>query len=59
MGKKVRYKTEAQIDKGQQVGIAGGVAFDKCKMSQWANYVKQGLRITARFGQKNPCGIGH
>lgn len=33
MGKKVRCKTEAQIDKGQQVGIAGGVAFDKCKMS--------------------------
>lgn len=25
----MRCKTEAQIDKGQQVGIAGGVAFDK------------------------------
>lgn len=33
MGKKMRYKTEAQIDKGQQAGVAGGVAFDKCKMS--------------------------
>lgn len=33
MGEKVRYKTQAQIDKGQQAGVAGGVAFDKCKMS--------------------------
>ena len=49
MGEKVRYKTQAQIDEGQQAGVAGGVAFDKCKMSSWGNYIKQGLRITARI----------
>ena len=31
MGEKVRCKTETQIDKGQQSGIAGGVAFDREK----------------------------
>ena len=31
MGGKVRCKTETQIDKGQQSGIAGGVAFDREK----------------------------
>ena len=31
MGEKVRCKTETQIVKGQQSGIAGGVAFDREK----------------------------